>query len=75
MSAFSLVFGILEQDRLKWRGLRMDDDVRQAAVLTFKRLREMSRSPFLGLRPSWLPKWLDACSGLTALLDKEKPHA
>ncbi len=38
MSALSLVFGILEQDRLKWRGLKMDDDVRQAAVLAFKRV-------------------------------------
>jgi len=27
MSALSLVFGILKQDRLKWRGLRMDDDI------------------------------------------------
>lgn len=40
LSALSLVFGVLEQDRLKWRGLKMDDYVRQAAVLAFKRVRE-----------------------------------
>jgi putative transposase len=40
MSALSLVFGILEQDRLKWRGLRMDDDIRQGAVLGFKQASE-----------------------------------
>lgn len=40
MSALSLVFGILEQDRLKWRGVKMDDDEREAVVLAFKRVSE-----------------------------------
>ena len=40
MSALSLVFGILEQDRLKWRGLKMDDYIHQATLLAFRRVRE-----------------------------------
>jgi transposase-like protein len=40
MSALSLIFGILEQDRLKWRGVKMDDDERAAVVLAFKRVSE-----------------------------------
>lgn len=39
-SALSLVFGILEQDRLKWRGLKMDQEEREAIVLAFRRVRE-----------------------------------
>jgi hypothetical protein len=31
---------ILEQDRLKWRGLKMDDYIHQATLLAFKRVRE-----------------------------------
>jgi putative transposase len=40
MSALSLIFGVLEEDRLKWRGVKMDDDVRQAVVHAFKTTRE-----------------------------------
>ena len=36
MSALSLIFGVLEEDRLMWRGVKMDDDVRQAVVHAFK---------------------------------------
>jgi transposase-like protein len=39
-SALALVFGVLEEDRLKWRGLRMDDDEKEAVVVAFERLRE-----------------------------------
>ena len=28
MSALTLIWATLEQDRLKWRGVRMDDDIR-----------------------------------------------
>lgn len=40
MSALALVFGVLEEDRLKWRGVKMDDEVQQAIVLAFKRVQE-----------------------------------
>lgn len=40
MSALSLIFGVLEQDRLKWRGVKMDQDVRQAVLLAFKQASE-----------------------------------
>ena len=33
MSALSLVFGVLEEDRLKWRGLKIDKDISDAIVL------------------------------------------
>jgi transposase-like protein len=39
-SALALVFGVLEEDRLKWRGLQMDDDQKEGVVLAFERLRE-----------------------------------
>ena len=29
LSALTLIFATLEQDRLKWRGLRMDDELRK----------------------------------------------
>lgn len=40
MSALALVFGVLEEDRLKWRGVKMDDEVQQAIVIAFKQLKE-----------------------------------
>jgi hypothetical protein len=40
MSALALVFGVLEEDRLKWRGVKMDDELRQAIVIAFKRVQE-----------------------------------
>ena len=40
MSALALVFGVLEEDRLKWRGVKMDDEAQQAIVIAFKRLKE-----------------------------------
>ena len=40
MSALALVFGVLEEDRLKWRGMKMDDETRQAIMLAFKRVQE-----------------------------------
>lgn len=40
MSALALVFGVLEEDRLKWRGVKMDDQTQQAIVLAFKRVQE-----------------------------------
>ena len=33
MSALSLVFGVLEENRLKWRGLKIDKDISDAIVL------------------------------------------
>ena len=30
MSALSMVFGFLEEDRLKWRGLKVDKDIIEA---------------------------------------------
>lgn len=39
-SALALVFGVLEEDRLKWRGVKMDDEVQQAIVLAFKQVKE-----------------------------------
>jgi hypothetical protein len=36
MSALSLIFGVLEEDRLMWRGVKMNDDVRQAVAHAFK---------------------------------------
>jgi transposase-like protein len=40
MSALALVFGVLEEDRLKWRGVKMDHDAQQAIVIAFKQLKE-----------------------------------
>jgi hypothetical protein len=40
MSALALVFGVLEEDRLKWRGVKMDDEVQQAIVIAFRQLKE-----------------------------------
>jgi putative transposase len=40
MSALALVFGVLEEDRLKWRGLKMDPEMQEAIVLAFKQLQE-----------------------------------
>jgi len=40
MSALALVFGVLEEDRLKWRGVKMDDEAQQAIVIAFKQLKE-----------------------------------
>jgi transposase-like protein len=40
ISALSLVFGVLEEDRSKWRGLKMDDDAQQAIVIAFKQLKQ-----------------------------------
>jgi putative transposase len=40
MSALALVFGVLEEDRLKWRGLKIDDELRQAIVIAFKQAQE-----------------------------------
>jgi len=39
MSALALVFGVLQEDRLKWRGLRMDDDHKQAMATGLETLR------------------------------------
>ena len=36
MSALSLVFGVLEEDRLKWRGLKIDKDISEAIDLASK---------------------------------------
>ena len=33
MSALSMVFGVLEEERLKWRGLKIDKDISDAIVL------------------------------------------
>ena len=40
MSALALVFGVLEEDRLKWRGIRMADDDKQAMTLGLETLRK-----------------------------------
>jgi putative transposase len=40
MSALALVFGVLEEDRLKWRGLKIDDELQQAIVIAFKQAQE-----------------------------------
>src|SRR5215470_7665572 len=40
MSALSLVFGVLEEDRMKWRGLKMGPEIHKAIVLAFKRAQE-----------------------------------
>ncbi|HXF39463.1 MAG TPA: hypothetical protein VN687_07105 [Blastocatellia bacterium] len=40
VSALALVFGVLEEDRLKWRGEKMDDEVQQAIVVAFKQMKE-----------------------------------
>jgi hypothetical protein len=29
-----------EEDRMKWRGVKMDDEVQQAIVIAFKQLKE-----------------------------------
>jgi len=36
----ALVFGVLEEDRMKWRGLKMGPEIQQAIVLAFKRVQE-----------------------------------
>ena len=33
MSALSIVFGVLEENRLKWRGLKIDKDILEAIDL------------------------------------------
>src|SRR5215813_5195489 len=40
MSALALVFGVLEEDRMKWRGLKMGPEIHNAIVLAFKRAQE-----------------------------------
>ena len=40
LSAMALVFGVLEEDRMKWRGLKMGPEIQQAIVLAFKRVQE-----------------------------------
>jgi putative transposase len=40
MSALALVFGVLEQDRMRWHGIKMGPEIRQAIVLAFKRMHE-----------------------------------
>jgi putative transposase len=40
MSALALVFGVLEEDRLKWRGLKMDPETERVVVLAFKQVQE-----------------------------------
>jgi len=36
MSALSMVFGVLEEDRLKWRGLKIDKDILEAIDIASK---------------------------------------
>lgn len=36
MSALAMVFSVLEENRLKWRGLRMDEDITDGILLAFK---------------------------------------
>jgi len=33
-------FGVLEEDRLKWHGVKMDEDMRPAIVIAFKRAQQ-----------------------------------
>lgn len=40
MSALALVFGVLEEDRMRWNGIKMGPEIRQAIVLAFKRMQE-----------------------------------
>ena len=40
MSALALVFGVLEEVRMKWRGLTMGPEIRKAIVLAFKQTQE-----------------------------------
>ena len=40
LSALALVFGVLEEDRMKWRGFKMGPEIHQAIVLGFKRTQE-----------------------------------
>ena len=36
MSALSMVFGVMEEDRLKWRGLKIDKDILEAIDIASK---------------------------------------
>lgn len=40
ISALALVFGVLEEDRLKWRGLKMGPEIHTAIVLAFKQVQD-----------------------------------
>jgi putative transposase len=39
-SALALVFGVLEQDRMRWHGITMTPEIRKAIVLAFKETQE-----------------------------------
>lgn len=41
-SALVLVFAVLEEDRLKWRGIRMDDELRAAAISASETLKKQA---------------------------------
>jgi putative transposase len=40
MSALALVFGVLEEDRMRWHGFTMGTEIRKAIVLAFKRMQD-----------------------------------
>ena len=46
----ALAFGVLEDDRMKWRGLKMGPEIQQAIVLAFKRVQEQP------IRVEWAEK-------------------
>jgi len=54
MAALTLIWATLEQDRLKWRGVRMDEDILQAVA----KLREAA--PLEEIDLSVLEKYREA---------------
>ena len=54
MAALTLIWATLEQDRLKWRGVQMDEDIRRAVA----KLRE--EAPLEEIDLSVLDKYRDA---------------